>query len=324
MVCASRNGRPAWRSFLAAGAILAIALQGAAAEAVTVKDASSREVRVDDASRIVSIGGAVTEILYALGLEKKIVAIDITSLYPPRAMAEKPNVGYMRALSPEGVLGLNPSLVLATEGSGPKEAIAVLQSAKVPFVLVPDPYSGEGIIEKLNLIAKVTGEETKGACLAARVRSDLDAVAALRKHIDKPVKVLFVLSFVNGRAMVAGRNTAADGIIKLAGGVNAISEYEGYKPINDESVIAANPDFVLAMNRGPESLTAETVFASAAFSATAASARKAFVSMDGLYLLGFGPRTARAARDLAASLYPELHAEKLPSETPGGAAQDCH
>jgi iron complex transport system substrate-binding protein len=77
------------------------------------------------------------------------------------------------------------------------------------------------------------------------------------------------------------------------------------------------------MNRGPESLTAETVFANAAFSATAASAHKAFASMDGLYLLGFGPRTARAARDLAAALYPALHAEKLPSEKTGGAAQDC-
>jgi iron complex transport system substrate-binding protein len=323
MARASRNRSFAWRSLLAAGALLAFTLQSASADAVSVKDASGREVSVDDASRIVSIGGAVTEILYALGLEQKVVAVDITSLYPPRAMAEKANVGYMRALSPEGVLGLNPSVVLATEGSGPKEAVAVLQSAKVPLVLVPDPYSGEGIIEKLNLIAKVTGEETKGACLAARVRSDLAAVAALRQRIDKPVRVLFILSFVNGRAMVAGRNTAADGVIRLAGGVNVISEYEGYKPVNDESIIAANPDFILAMDRGPESLTADAVFANAAHSATAAGAHKAFVSMNGLYLLGFGPRTARAARDLAAALYPQLHADKLPSETTGVAARDC-
>lgn len=307
----------------AAGLMVAGAFAGDG-KAVTVNDASGRQVEVTDASRIVSIGGAVTEILYALGLEKQVVAVDVTSLYPPRALAEKPNVGYMRALSPEGVLGLNPSVVLATEGSGPKEALAVLQAAKVPFVLVPDPYSGEGIIEKLRLIAAATGKQEFGACLADRVRADLAAVAALRKRIDRPVKVLFVLSFVNGRAMVAGRNTAADGIIKLAGGVNVITEYEGYKPVNDELIIAANPDFILAMDRGPESLTADTVFANAALGATAAGAHKAFLSMNGLYLLGFGPRTARAARDLATSLYPALRADALPSETTGAAAQDCH
>ncbi len=80
-----------------------------------------------DTSRIVSIGGAITEILYALGLEQRIVAVDSTSFYPPQALREKPNVGYMRQLSPEGVLGLNPSLILATEGAGPKETVAVLE-----------------------------------------------------------------------------------------------------------------------------------------------------------------------------------------------------
>src|SRR5262245_16400055 len=79
-------------------------------------------------ARIVSIGGAVTEILYALGAEQRVVAVDTTSLYPERALKEKPNVGYMRALSAEGVLGLNPSLILASEGSGPKETIAVLKA----------------------------------------------------------------------------------------------------------------------------------------------------------------------------------------------------
>jgi iron complex transport system substrate-binding protein len=309
---------------LSVGALMLALAVCAEAQAVTIKDALGRDVAVEDASRIVSIGGAVTEILYALGLEKQVVAVDATSLYPPRALAEKPNVGYMRALSPEGVLGLNPSLVLATEGSGPKEALTVLQAAKVPFVMVPDPYSGEGIVEKLRLIAAATGTQERGACLAARVRADLASVATLLKRIETPVKVLFILSFVNGRAMVAGSHTAADGIIKLAGGANVITEYEGYKPVNDEAVIAANPDVVLAMDRGPGSLTAEAVFANAALGATSAGAHKAFIAMDGLYLLGFGPRTARAARDLAAKFYPALHAKALPPETTGAVAQDCH
>ena len=92
----------------------------AAAEGVVVRDARNREVTIENPSRIVSIGGAITEILYALGLEQRVVAVDTTSLFPDTALRDKPNVGYMRQLSAEGVLGLNPSLVLAMQGSGPK------------------------------------------------------------------------------------------------------------------------------------------------------------------------------------------------------------
>ena len=285
-----------------------------AANALTVRDAAGRYVTVNDASRIVSVGGAVTEILYALGLADRVVAIDTTSLYPARALKEKRNVGYMRALAAEGVLGLNPSLVLAIDGAGPKETVAVLEQATVPLVRVPDHYTAEGIVEKVRMIADVAGVHDQGECLANQVKADLAELEKLRTKITQPKKVLFVLSFLNGKPMVAGRNTAADGIIKLAGGVNAMDGYEGYKQIADEAVIAAAPDAVLAMQRPQDNLDATTVFAYPAFSTTPAAAQKSFIAMDGLYLLGFGPRTAAAARDLAVSLYPSLGRDALPSE----------
>jgi len=275
-----------------------------------------------DATRIVSIGGAVTEILYALGMDRNVVAVDTTSQYPPRAAQEKPNVGYMRQLSAEGVLGLRPTLILAIDGSGPKETLQVLKAAGVPMVMVPDVQTGDGIVKKIHVIAQAAGAIERGRCIAAQVRADLDALREFETSIVKPKRVLFVLSFVNGRAMAAGRSTAADGIIRLAGGVNAITEYDGYKPLSDEAVIAANPDVVLAMDRsGPLTLNADTVFAHAAFAATPAVARRAFVAMEGLYLLGFGPRSARAARDLAVALHPELKRDLLPSER--AAAEPC-
>jgi iron complex transport system substrate-binding protein len=282
--------------------------------AVTVRDASGRNVDVKDASRIVSVGGAVTEILYALGLKDRIVAIDTTSLFPADALKTKPNVGYMRALSAEGVLGLNPSLVLAIEGAGPPPTISVLEAATVPLVRVPDHYTGEGILDKIAMIADVAGAPDQGKCIAKSVKADLDALSTLREKVTQPKKVMFVLSMQGGKAMVAGRNTAADGIIKLAGGVNAIDAYEGYKQIADEAVIAAAPDTVLVMQGQQVPLDAKGVFAHAAFAPTPAAAKQSFVAMDGLYLLGFGPRTAKAARDLASSLYPAVGREKLPSE----------
>ena len=293
-----------------------------AAQAIVIKDGSGKSVSIPDASRIVSVGGAVTEILYAIGLEGRVVAVDTTSLYPQR-VTDKPKVGYMRQLSPEGVLGLAPTLILASEGSGPKETISVLESASVPFVSVPDHFTGDGILEKISVVSAAAGADSRGECLSKAVKGDLDALTSLRKQIDRPKKVLFVLSFMNDKPMVAGRATAADGIIKLAGATNAVDGYEGYKLINDEAIIAARPDAILVMQRGDQSLTPATVFANPAFATTPAAKEKSFVSMEGLYLLGFGPRTALAARDLAAALYPELKTDKLPSETAGQSAQTC-
>ncbi len=295
----------------------------ARAEGIVVHDARGRDVTIGNTSRIVSIGGAVTEILYALGLQDKIVGIDTTSLYPPKALAEKPNVGYMRQLSAEGVLGLNPQLILAIEGSGPKETLDVLDAAKIPFVSFPETYTEQGLIEKIKLVAHAMDADTRGACLAAAVSNDLTELKKLRDSVKQPARVMFVMSFLNGRAMVAGQHTAANEIIKLAGGVNAVEGFEGYKPVNDEAIVAAKPDVILSMQRGREQLDAQTVFANSAFALTPAAAKKSFVAMDGLYLLGFGPRTAAAARDLALSLYPDLN-DKAAAWKPAALSVDCH
>jgi iron complex transport system substrate-binding protein len=287
-------------------AVLLLSLGAANAAPVTVADASGR---------------AITEILYALGRNDRIVAVDTTSVYPPQALKEHPNVGYQRQLSAEGVLGMRPSLVLATEGTGPKETVAVLEHAGIPFVLVPDRHTGEGVLDKIRLVSRAVEAGGRGDCLGAAVKRDLDSLAALRGRITTPARVLFVLSMAGDRLLVAGNNTAADGIIKLAGAVNAIVGYDGYKAVNDEAIIGARPDAILVMARGGQhAITADSVFAHPAFKMTPAANRKALIAFDGLYLLGFGPRTAEAARDLAVRLYPRLaETTGTRSETSGAA-----
>ncbi|KRR29238.1 heme/hemin ABC transporter substrate-binding protein [Bradyrhizobium retamae] len=293
----------------------------ALAAAVTVHDARDRDVTIADPARIVSIGGAITEILYALGFEDRLVGVDSTSLYPAAAR-EKPDVGYMRQLSAEGVLGLNPSLVLAAQGSGPKETIDVLEAAKVPLVLVPETFSEAGLLDKIRLVGHAMDADKRAECLTAAVSDDLAQLRELRAKVTKPVRVMFVMSLLNGRAMAAGKNTAANEIIALAGGINAIDSYEGYKIINDEAIVAAKPEVVLSIQRGKDSVVAETVYLHPAFAMTPVAANKAFISMEGLYLLGFGPRTAAAARDLSIKLYPALapQAEKF---KPAALTADC-
>jgi iron complex transport system substrate-binding protein len=276
--------------------------------ALAALPAGASEMRNAEAKRIVAVGGAVTEIVYALGLQDRLVGIDTTSLYPSEALQQKPNVGYMRQLSAEGVLGLNPELILATEGSGPKETLAVLTEAKVPVVTLPEHFSEDGIVERIRLVAHELGADARGACLTEAVTKDLTAMRKLREKVGDKRRVMFVISFVNGRAMVAGRKTAAHEIIALAGAANAIDGYDGYKPLSDEAIVAAKPDVILVMQRGRDSISSEAIFSNAAFALTPAAKDKSYIAMDGLYLLGFGPRTAAAARDLAVSLYPSLAA----------------
>jgi iron complex transport system substrate-binding protein len=278
----------------------------ALAATITVHDARNRDVAIDDPARIVSIGGAITEIFYALGLEDRLAGVDATSLYPDAALRDKPNVGYMRQLSAEGVLGLHPSLVLAAQGSGPKETMDVLEEAKVPLVLVPETFSEAGLLDKIRLVGHAMGADVRADCLTTAVERDLAQLRDLRAKVTTPVRVMFVMSFMNDRAMAAGRNTAANEIIQLAGGVNAIDSYDGYKLINEEAIVAAKPDVVLSIQRGKDSLDAETVYRHRAFALTPVAVNKSFISMEGLYLLGFGPRTAAAARDLSVKLYPAL------------------
>jgi iron complex transport system substrate-binding protein len=270
--------------------------------------------------RVVAVGGATTEILYALGLADRVVGVDSTSLFPPQALRDKPNVGYMRQLSAEGILGLSPQLVLLGAGSGPKETLAVLAESGVALRPLPDHFSGEGIIERIRAVAAAMGVPARGACLETAVRGDLAALADLRGRIGAPRRVLFVMSLVDGRALVAGRGTAADAVIALGGGINAASDVEGYKPFGDEAVLLAQPDLVLTMQRGAQEVEAPAVFSRPGFAQTPAGARRAFLSLDGHLLLGFGPRTPEAARAIAAALDPAAAAAPWPAQV---AAASC-
>ncbi len=202
-----------------------------------------------DASRLVAIGGSITEIVYALGEEGKLIARDTTSVFPEAAL-ELPDVGYMRAISPEGVLSVNPSVIVTLEGSGPPEALDVLAKASIPMVIVPDRFDRDGILEKIRIVGDVLGVPDKATKLADDLKAEIDAAQAATKDVKDRKKVLFVLSLQGGRILASGTNTAANGIIAIAGGDNAVTDYSGYKQLTDEAVIEAAPDVILAMDRG--------------------------------------------------------------------------
>ncbi len=290
--------------FIAATA-LAVSTCAALADK-TIVDGSGREVKVTDVSRILSVGGDVTEILYALKANDKIIGIDATSQYPADALRTKPNVGYLRALSSEGVLATNPTLIIASRDAGPPPVVAVLKSSSIPYVQVPDDKTPEGVAAKIRFIASVIGAEAAGEALAKDVERDFALLAEQRAKITKPKRALFVLSVQNGKATVAGTETSADAIFKLAGVMNATSGTHGYKPLADEAGVELAPDAVVTMPHGRSGPPSDPISTVTALASSPALKDNNVIVMDSLYLLGFGPRCASAARELMATLYPEL------------------
>lgn len=253
---------------------------------------------------VLSIGGSVTEIVAALGQQHRLKARDTTSTYPAD-VTDLPDVGYMRALSPEGVLAVGPSLILSEEGAGPPEALDVIRGADIAFVEVPDAMTEDGILQKIAIIGDALGVPDQADRLAAEVKTDLaDAIANADRAPAEKKRVLFVLSTQGGKINASGTDTAADALIKMAGGVNAITEYSGYKQVTDEAIGLAAPDVILMMDRGGDHGAGDdALFQMPAIRLTPAAQTRSSVRMDGLLMLGFGPRTAQAVRMLNAALY---------------------
>ena len=268
--------------------------------------AAALPARAQTPPRIVSVGSALTEIVYALGAEGLLVGVDTTSQYPAAAQA-LPQVGYMRALSAEGVLSLKPTLVIATTAAGPATTLDQLRATGVEVIVLPDLYDYDSVIAKIASVGRVTGKQREAEAMIARGRGDMAALTArLAKATGKP-RVLFLLSMGGGAPQAAGRDTAADGIIRLAGGANAIDGYAGYRPLTPEAVIASRPDVVLVTRQTAQAMGgAQAVLDQPALRQTPAGRAGKVLEFDTLLLLGFGPRTPQAALELAMALHPEL------------------
>jgi len=267
---------------------------------------ASLQVRAQTPPRMVSVGSALTEIVYALGAENLLVGVDTTSQFPAAAQA-LPQVGYMRALSAEGVLSLKPTLVIATTAAGPATTLDQLRATGVEVLVLSDHYDYDSVIAKIAAVGRVTGKQTEADAMIARGRADMAELAKRLATATSKPRVLFLLSMGGGAPQAAGRDTAADGIIRLAGGTNAIDAYSGYRPLTPEAVIASRADFVLVTRQTVQAMgSLEAVLNQPSLRQTPAGRAGKILQFDTLLLLGFGPRTPQAAQELAMALHPNL------------------
>ena len=249
--------------------------------------------------RVITIGGALTETVYALGAKDLIVGSDTTSYYPP--MAEKlPKVGYQRALSAEGILSLSPDLVILTEEAGPPPVLRQLESAKIEILTLKAGRSLEDVKTNIQKIAETLNREETGAALIQKIDAESKKLTDSIATAKYKKRVMFILQHGGGAPLVAGKGTAADSIIALSGAANVVEDYGGYKPLSPEAAVALKPEVILITKRGLEQAGGkESLLNVPGISLTPAGRHGHVIAMDALLMLGFGPRAAQAASVLS-------------------------
>ena len=249
------------------------------------------------AQRIVALGGALTEVVYALGAEGRLVGTDTTSVHPPAAL-QTAKVGYMRQLSAEGLLSLRPDAVLGTHEAGPAVVLEQVRSAGVQVELVQADHSWQEVQRKLQLVGRMTGRSAAAQALQARLDGEwAQTQQQVARAVRRP-RALFILAH-SGSPMVAGTHTAADALIRFAGGVNVAASFEDYKPLTAEALASAAPQVLINTSQGMEALGGAAAFwQRPELALTPAYRRRALVAMEANHLLGFGPRLPQAVQEL--------------------------
>lgn len=258
-------------------------------------------------TRIVSVFGDLTEILYALGAGHVLVGRDASSIYPPEAET-LPNLGFTQALAAEGVLALEPTLLIGNQTAGPPEVLDQIRGAGVEVLIIQSPSTFEAPAIKIRAVGAALGLEERAEALARDVEA---RIAAFRAEVDVQTadggrpSVLFIYVRRNGLQLVAGEGSAAAAMIEAAGGADAGSAAGviGFATLTPEAVVAADPEIILVMERGLDSVGGvEGMLEIPGVAQTRAGQEHRFIAMDDLYLLGFGPRLPEALRDLASEI----------------------
>jgi len=252
--------------------------------------------------RVIALGGDITEIIYRLGEQQRLAGRDATSNFPAETQSV-PAVGYFRQLGAEGVLSLKPDLILASASAGPPEVLQQIVATGVPVVRLPDTHSTDGLLDKIDRIAKTLGVPEKGAQLAKELRRDIaEAKSAVAAMTGKP-RVLFIINAGGGAPMAAGRDTGADSLIALSAGENVFASHTGYKALSSEAIAAAAPEVIGMMEQTLESMGGVPAVASHPALRLSPAAREArIVAREGSFLLSFGPRLPQAIVEFARAI----------------------
>ena len=258
-----------------------------------------------NSSRIVVAGGSITEIIYFLNSEEKIVALDVTSNYPEKAK-ELPSIGYVRNLSAEGILSMNPSIVFGEDDMGPPGVIKQLRDINIDLRIIPEEKTIDGILDKIYCIASIIDKVPNAE---SKINSTLiPDILSIEKRLSTstliPKRVMFIFSIKGNKIIVAGSGTSGDGFIKMTGSENIFSTIEGWKSVSQEAIIKENPDYVFMSKRDlHNSKTIKSISENPIFKNIRAFEDQNIIFDDAMAMLGFGPRTIKSVLNAVNIMY---------------------
>ncbi len=252
------------------------------------------------AKRLITLSGALTEIVYQLGAQALLVGSDTTSNYP-EAANKMPKVGYVRQLAAEGVLSLQPDTVIGTTEAGPPVVLAQIAQAGVAVALVQSDHSWDDVLRKIRLVGQATGQQAQAEQLARSLQQQWDATQSqVRADVaaGHAPRALFVLSH-SGTPLVAGGATAGNALLGMAGATNVMQGFNGYRPLTAEAMAQAAPQVIVTTTQGIEAVGGEAKFwARPELALTPAYKARRLIALEASQLLGFGPRLPQAVQTL--------------------------
>ena len=295
-------------------ATTAATLQAAASTSLAdgvIVGADGVSTTVTDTSRIVSLTGDITEIIFELGLGDRVVAVDITTTYPPEANEIKrsgSNVGFGQALAAESVLRYEPTLVLGDESIEPSETIEQLRNAGVPVVILKYQSTLQGVEEKITQIAQILGVPDAGDELADRVMSEVAEAEDRAAGAEAQPRVVYLYTRGPSVLLVFGDGMPTQAMIEGSGAIDVGAALgEGAIPLTPEALISAMPDVIVLPESGIEALGGiEALLEIPGIAETPAGRNRAFLAYDEAYFFNLGPRVGMALSEFVDDLYPDL------------------
>lgn len=255
-----------------------------------------------DTSRIVTLSGDLTEFVYELGEGDSIVGVDVTTVAPDAAL-ELPVVGVGRFITAEGVLGVDPTLVLADTQVSPTDALEQVRGAGVDVEVLEVPTTFEGMYAKIETLGSLLGASDEAENLIEEISSEIAAVRAGAPETD--LRVAYV--YVRGPDVVLlfGEGMTTQPMIEAAGAVDAGTDGGVTETISmtAEALVAAAPDVIIVPEEGLGILGGVEVFLEIpGVAETPAGENRAILAYPEGDFLTFGPRVADSLERLIADL----------------------
>ncbi len=265
--------------------------------------------------RIVCVSKQINEMIFALGKGKDIVAVDLSSNFPD-SVKLLPTVGYHRMLSAEGIISMNPTLVLHDYNIGPANVLPQLEKAGLNI----KGYKGGSTIDSAKLLLTTLGDYFKVPETADSINRKLDSDMALislklKTYDIKDTPRVMVIQFgraTNAYFVMTGRGGIADKMIQYAGGKVATYDGKGARQLSAEALAVANPDIIIATDYGFDKMgSAEKFKELPGVALTNAAKNNRIYRYEEHDLVYFGPRTGQNISKLMQLFYsPENETKK--------------